>query len=313
MKLLRQMLCASAACLALLMGCAVAADVLATPTQEAKRDGRRTWIERPWEIRYFLHFEDADSWSSGRDRAKRDNAKASTTYFRWKEFFDLSTTLTAKDSEVYGEQKFAVVSVEFDKQGFVTTANSHPAPLRGRLNQLRYLTLSAGEAPSDRVYPLSIWFTGIGDASTDWAPGFCYTNQQPDAAQVKSSSYLYGSLYEVDESRATFGCREWAYQLYNDERPYIDVTSYVREGKVYPKYTYIRDFIGWARFGDKKPVIGKHEKEWYCLHDCPAGDKPGLIPDIKVWATKNGWTVPKPPTKAPTFVDPPARAGTYPN
>jgi hypothetical protein len=91
------------------------------------------------------------------------------------------------------------------------------------------------------------------------------------------------------------------------------VTSYVREGKVYPKYTYIRDFIGWARFGDKKPVIGKHEKDWYCLHDCPAGEKPGLIADIKAWSTKNGWTVPKPPTKAPTFVDPPARAGTYPN
>lgn len=312
MKLLRQILCASVACLTLLTGCANAADAPTAPAQEAKRDGRHTWIERPWEVRYFLHVEEIYGWGIVKKIAVEKNAKFTTKYFNWEEFFDPTTTLLAKPSEFFGEQKFAIVTVEFDKQGFVTTANNHPAPLRARLNQPRYLTLSAGDGPTDRQYDLAHWFTGIGDASTDWAPGFCVVDQRPDAAQVKSSSYLYGSLYEVDESRATFGCREWAYQLYNDERPYIDVTSYVREGKVYPKYTYIRDFIGWARFGDKKPVIGKHEKDWYCLHDCPAGDKPGLIPDIKGWAAKNGWSIPKPPTKAPTFVDPPAKAGRYP-
>lgn len=312
MKLLQQMLCASAACLTLLTGCAVAADAPAAPAPEAKMDGAHTWIERPWEMRYFLLVKELYVWEHSKQRAVKDNAKPNTTYFQWEEFFDPTTTLLAKPSEFFGEQKFAVVTMEFDKQGFVTTANNHPAPLRGRLNLLRKFVLSGGEGPTDRQYNLAHWFTGIGDASTDWAPGFCDVDQRPDAAQVKSSSYLYGSLYEVDESRTTFGCREWAYQIYNDERPYIDVTSYVREGKTYPKYTYIRDFIGWARFGDKKPVIGKHEKDWYCLHDCPAGDKPGLIPDIKVWAAKNGWTVPKPPTKAPTFVDPPAKVGTYP-
>ena len=193
----------------------------------------------------------------------------------------------------------------------VSTANTHSNRLRGRLNQLRKLALSAGDAPTDRVYPLAIWFTGIADASTDWAPGFCSTDQQPDAAQVKSDGYLYGALFKESEYQPTFGCREWAAQLYDKRRPYIDVTSYVREGKVYPKYTYIREFIGWARFGDQKPVIGKHEKDWYCLHDCPAGDKPGLIPDIKAWARKNGWSAPKPPTKMPVFPDPPAAPGRY--
>lgn len=312
MKLLRQMLCASAACLALLAGCSVASDAPAAPAPEVRRDGAHTWIERPWEMRYFLHFEDSESWIGGVERAKTNNAKPNPRYLWWKEFFRPTHDLTFKPSEFFGEQKFTMVALEFDRQGVVTTPNSYVAPLQGRLNLLRKLVLSGGEGPTDQLYNLAHWFTGIGDASTDWAPGFCEVDQRPDAAQVKSSSYLYGSLYEIDESRTTFGCREWAYQLYNDERPYIDVTSYVREGKVYPKYTYIRDFIGWARFGDKKPVIGKHEKDWYCLHDCPAGDRPGLIPDIKAWATKNGWTVPRPPTKAPTFVDPPAKIGTYP-
>ncbi|MBX9901413.1 MAG: hypothetical protein K2Y28_11585, partial [Burkholderiaceae bacterium] len=66
---------------------------------------------------------------------------------------------------------------------------------------------------------------------------------------------------------------------------------------------YIRKFLGWARFGDKKPVIGKHIKTWVCLLDCPNGDKPGIIPDIKKWAKKNGWTIPKPPEKQPQFPD----------
>lgn len=311
MKLLQKLFCAFVSTLGLLAGCAVAADEPVAPAAQTKRDVEQTWIERPWDMQYFLAVDAFDGWEAVKKLAIQKNAKPATTYFGWAEFFSPTSTMLAKPSEFFGEQKFAVVAVEFDKQGFVTTTTTHAKHLRGRLNQLRYLTLSAGEAPNDRVYPLAIWFTGIGDASTDWAPGFCFTNQQPDAAQVKSDGYLYGALFKVSEFEPVFGCREWAAQLYDNERPYIDVTSYVREGKVYPKYTYIRNFIGWARFGDKKPVIGKHERDWYCLHECPAGDKPGLIPDIKVWASKNGWSVPKPPSKAPTFVDPPATPGFY--
>jgi hypothetical protein len=123
---------------------------------------------------------------------------------------------------------------------------------------------------------------------------------------------LYGKLFKPDEFSTTFGCREWAYQLYDDARPYIDVTSYVPKGKTFEHGTYIREFIGWGRFGDKKPIIGKHRAVWYCLYDCPNGEQPGPIADIKAWAQKNGWPVPKPPTKVPTFPDPPAKAGTYP-
>jgi hypothetical protein len=124
--------------------------------------------------------------------------------------------------------------------------------------------------------------------------------------------YLYGSLFKADEYSTTFGCREWASQLYDPARPYIDVTSYVPVARSTSYESFIRPFIGWARAGDKKPVIGKHESAWYCLHDCPGDDRPGVILDISRWAAANGWKTPKPPTKVPTFPDPPTVPGFYP-
>lgn len=277
---------------------------------EARRDAKREWIERPWNIRYFIEVTE-EPWKSRKARHASENALPDQDYFFWSEFFEPVATVTAAPSEAFGPQVFDVALIQFDADGFVTTGHSHPGPLRGRLNQSLYLTLSAGDGPKDRIYNLAIWFTGLGDASTHWAPAFCKTNQQPDPVQVRSDRYLYGKSFKASEFSTTFGCREWAYQLYDDSRPYIDVTSYVPKSKT-SKGTYIRDFIGWARFGDMKPVIGKHEDTWYCLHDCPNGSKPGAIPDIKAWAASNGWPVPKPPTKAPTFVDPPGRSGTYP-
>jgi len=286
----------------------------AASSLEVKRDGLHTWVERPWDMRYFIQIiGEGPPWSSRKDGAMKRNARPGTTFFDWEEFMDPAYKLKLVDSQSFDPTGFNVVLIEFDKEGFVTTKNTHPTPLRGRLNRLQSLVLSAGDGPRDRTYHLAIWFTGIGDASTHWAPAFCNTDQQPDPAMVRSDGYLYGKYYKADEFSTTFGCREWAYQLYDDQRPYIDVTSYVPKGKTFPSGTYIRDFIGWARFGDKKPVIGKHEDTWYCLHDCPGGAQPGAIPDIKAWATDNGWPVPKPPTKAPTFVDPPAQPGTYPH
>ncbi len=164
---------------------------------------------------------------------------------------------------------------------------------------------------TNHQYHLGFWFTGLGDVSTHWAPAICVSNQKPDAAQVRSDGYLYGRLFKPNSQSTTFGCREWAYQLYNPDRPYIDVTSYVPKDADYPDGSYIREFIGWTRFDDKKPVIGKDGKTWICLHDCPNGDKPGVIPDIKVWVNQNGWALPTPPSQMPMFPDPPGKTGVY--
>lgn len=287
-----------------------------SPSAEGARGGSRSrshaWIDRPWEARYFLFVDASDMWKSRQARAAKNNAAEGASYFWWYEFFDPVAIVAAKPSEFLGSQDFAVVAIEFDKQGFVTTKHSHKGLLRGRLNESLNITLSAGEEPNARLYKLGKWFTGLGDVSIHWAPGLCSVGQQPDAAQVRSDTYLYGRLFKATEFSTTFGCREWAYQLYDDERPYIDVTSYVPKGKTFEHGSYIREFIGWARFGDKKPVIGKHEDAWYCLYDCPGGERPGKIADIQAWAVRNGWAAPRPPTKAPAFPDPPAKPGTYP-
>lgn len=75
-------------------------------------------------------------------------------------------------------------------------------------------------------------------------------------------------------------------------QPYIDVTTTLdKQGK----QTFIGNVLGWARFSDPpRPVIGKHGDYWVCLHECPDGEAPGVIPDIRAWTAKRGWPMPKP-------------------
>lgn len=273
-----------------------------------KRNGSYVWIERPWDMRYILFI--TQQWPILKEGAIKWNAKSKPGHaLSLEAVFEPTTAISMRDN--FGDGTSMVV-IEFDQAGNVITPHTHGLPLRGRLNRYQELVMSAGEGPVDPQYHLGYWFTGLGDVSTHWAPGVCALKEKPSPFSKTDTLYLYGPKFEIDEYSSTFGCREWAYQLYDDERPYIDVTSYVREGKTYPKHTGIKEVIGWARFGDKKPVIGQHKGLWYCLHDCPDNEPPGPISDIKSWAHKQGWKVPRPPTKAPTFPDPPARMGTYP-
>lgn len=287
----------------------------AAPDQE--RPGRITWIERPWNTRYVIYVEAERGWQSMKRaaialNAKQANRESKRRFFSWEEVFEPNHVVRTNAPDLLGNRNLAVVVVFFDPEGIVTSPHSSGTPLRGRINQTRYLGLSDGEELEARFYGVAQWFTGIGDASTHWAPAFCNGYQMPDAVTVKSDDYLYGKLFKPYPHTPLFGCREWAYQLYDSERPYIDVTSYELGPKGKPPKGQIREFMGWARFGDDKPIIGTHEGDWYCLHDCPGGDAPGLIPDIKAWARRFGWRPPVPPTRVPTFPDPPAKSGTYP-
>ena len=278
----------------------------------AEQRGSHVWIERPWEIRYFVSVMSSRSLKIAKKVATEYNSKLGPgDSLSWEQVFEPSAAIPLQTPDLLVGD-ISVVTIEFDKQGVVTTPNAHGSPLRGRLNHLQYIALSAGDNPKDSRYNLGHWFLGLGDVSTHWAPGLCGTKNTPGPFSKTDNLYLYGAKFELTSHSVTFGCREWAHQLYDDERPYIDVTSYVPKDATYDKGSYIREFIGWARFGDKKPVIGKHEDHWYCLHDCPGGEKPAMISDIKVWAEKNGWPVPKRPTKMPVFPDPPAKSGTYP-
>lgn len=292
------------------------AQTMSTSTMQ-ERPGDLTWIDRPWNMRYFIYVEAERGWDSTKRAAVAQNAKQASRepkrrFFFWEELFEPSHLVKTNAPDLFDNPNLAVIVVSFDQDGMVTSPHSRGTPLRGRINRLRDLGLSEGEGLEDRFYYMAYWFTGIGDASTHWAPAFCNGYQIPDAATIKSDSYLYGKLFKPYPHTPLFGCREWAYQLYDSERPYIDVTSYELGPKDKPPEGHIREFMGWARFGDKKPVIGQHEGDWYCLHDCPGGVAPGLIPDIKAWAKRFGWHAPVPPTRVPTFPDPPAKSGTYP-
>jgi hypothetical protein len=269
----------------------------AVPVYAEERDADLTWIERPWQIRYFLSFEEASSMQISFKVAARSNAKPNkSNLFQYEEFFSVKT-IQLKDS-THASDKVSTMLIEFNQEGFVTTPNSYNGKLRGRLNQLSYVVLSPGEDSKIKSI-IDHWFMGLGDGSEFFAPALCDGTEMPS----QGSGGRYASDFKPKSSGGNFGCREWAYQLYDDSRPYIDVTSYEPPTEDYPHLTYIRPFKGWARFGDKKPVIGKDKNDWVCLHDCPNGDKPGIIPDIKKWAKKNGWQVPQAPIKQPQFPD----------
>lgn len=287
------------------------APAVSTQQQETRKPATHDWLERSWEWRYILFV--SDGWSSEVRVAQRSREKEDRDPHELRSLaraFNPTVLIPAPVSSPLDES-LAVVAVEFDKQGFVTTAHTDGSRLRGRINRIQSVLLSAGDDATNHRYHLGFWFTGLGDVSTHWAPAICVSNQKPDAAQVRSDGYLYGRLFKPNSQSTTFGCREWAYQLYDPDRPYIDVTSYVPKDADYPDGSYIREFIGWARFDDRKPVIGKDGKTWVCLHDCPNGDKPGVIPDITAWAKRSGWAVPTPPSRMPMFPDPPGKTGVY--
>lgn len=301
------------ACACIAASCQSAAAQPEPPAKPPKEGGTHAWIERSWEMRYFLMV--TGDWRIAKKGAIRRNGKAKPgdTWRNWEQVFNPVTEFRTTKPSAASNDPLSVITIEFDRQGWVTTPNTHNGPLRGRLNQLLSIKLSSGEGPTNIQYDLGHWFLGLGDVSTDWAPGLCITKNIPTPFAQTDEYYLYGPKFKLDEFSTTFGCREWAYQLYDPDRPYIDVTSYIPKSKDKEGAgTYIREFIGWARFDDKKPVIGKDENDWYCLHDCPNGDMPGRIADIKAWSAKNGWPAPKRPTRVPTFPDPPAVAGTYP-
>lgn len=291
-----------------------------------ERTGRNIWIERPWEISYVIFTEQPKLWQLAKERSVKNNAEPRQTFFWWQEFFDPSYTIPMPDlryplKNTYPEDK-AVIVITFDTKSFVTSPNTHSGLLRGRLNAIRRIVLSEGDAVEDRVFPLGQWFMGLNeDTPLEVTPALCGGSGANDMPNVFSSTddyYLYGNKYKLEpESVRAFGCREWSYQLQSSSRPYIDVTSYVPKPKKgdktpYKHGAYIGDVVGWGTFGVKKPVIGKHADTWYCLYDCPGEDKPGKIEDIDTWARRNGWKAPKPPTRMPVFVDDPRKRGAYP-
>ena len=284
---------------------------------------------RPWEMRYFISVENTRGWAHAKRLAAEYNQKPKTrASFDWEQYFEATTVLSiphwdlAKDpSKAKYPEDLAVVVIGFDKDGWVTTPHTYPQRLRGRNRSSVFtnvIELTDDITRRDGESSVADWFMGYDENTADGVtPALCISEHMPiETTAGDLDMYLYGRKYKTTSwySRAPFGCREWSYQMQDDERAYIDVTSYVPKEPQYgyPHGSYILPFIGWSRFDRHKPVIGKHANTWYCLYECPKGDAPGPIEDIAAWAHANGWPLPKPPTRMPVFPDDPRRRGRYP-
>ncbi|MDO9404546.1 MAG: hypothetical protein Q7T87_10985 [Polaromonas sp.] len=78
-----------------------------------------------------------------------------------------------------------------------------------------------------------------------------------------------------------------------DWQPYIDVTSH-RTYRRFGRVAYVGDVLGWAGFDDPpRPVIGQDGPHWICFHECPDDEKPGVIPNFRLWLARRGWPEPQ--------------------
>ena len=284
------------------------------PQAATAGDRRVEWLERPWDLRYILYV--TDRWQINLRVSKKLSEKAGSESLdrHWEPLFSPKEFFHSRGKWAEPEDGLSVVLIEFSTDGRVKTPHTFGIPLYGKMDRIQYIALSPGDYAKQVRFNLGEWFMGLGEVSIHWAPGLCTSSAMPSPTRETDSSYLYGPAFRASLGRPTVGCREWAYQLGSPTRPYVDITSYFNKKQDHDGAgAYIYPIMGLARWNDeRKPIIGTHEHVWYCFHDCPEGDKPGLIPDIAAWARKNGWPMPKPPTRIPVFPDPPVSAGTYP-
>jgi hypothetical protein len=182
-------------------------------------------------------------------------------------------------------EAITIVLLAFDGTGRIVNHKGALGSMSAKRNLLDTLVLIKDALPDARPYDLADWSQGIpGDVT--FSPAVC------NSYDIRR----YQAGWDVEHFAGNFGCREWTAQLYARDQPYIDVTSYS------PRGTFIGELVGWSRFEDPpKPVIGRHGKTWLCLHECPAGEKPGVIPDIKAWTARHGYPMPERPRKQPLY------------
>ncbi|HEY0062017.1 MAG TPA: hypothetical protein VGC21_07845 [Telluria sp.] len=247
-----------------------------------------------WLIRYFIHVDDFSSLKIGQEvveeklHAEQERGETRTVLpFHHLFVPKIAVRLPPINFAI---QELGIVQIEFDRGGRVTTGNTIGAELRGEFDDRNYLLLVPQRSASGPPYRLADRFRGWSDPMREFTPAFCAGGDS-----VRYRKRHANAVFGITDN---FGCREWSYQLLDETRPYIDVTSYERKESV------MREFYGWAPFdGPRKPVIGMHNSMWVCLLDCPQGAAPGIIPDIAKWCRENGYPIPKRPKKNPMFPD----------
>lgn len=264
---------------------------LATSTYvggEAQAEDTSEWLNLDWEIRYLLFF------GPEKDRAKNYRAaqEFNVELNRNNNYPRLDGGVLLKNSTIFSTPKTASIAttlITFDAEGNVMGGENNLGAFTGKISFNDLIILVPNDYPKTKPYalPLLRWSHGI-PGNLSFGPSPCtFLDRLRYQERWKSGSPL-----------GDVGCREWTAQLFDEERPYIDVTTYTRRGN------FIGQFIGWARLKDApKPVIGMHGKTWLCLHECPGDEQPGIIADIKVWTSKHGYPIPRRPKQQPEYPD----------
>ena len=256
-------------------------------TVETKQRPSRQWFDKSWSIRYVLFLNSKKHMATGIAIAKSMNAldgkhEEPMVYLEAQELFAKIIALRGS-----GSAPVAAVLISFDRNGRVMNKDPVLSPFMGKLSYINSLVLIRTSDPTSKPYAFADWDQGIpGDVS--FSPAVCTT----------LDSHRYGPYWQSDDFRGNVGCREWTAQLYDPGQPYIDVTTYSKRGN------FIGELVGWSRFEDPpKPVIGMHGKQWLCLHECPAGERPGVIADLRAWTRKHGYPMPERPPRQPLYPD----------
>lgn len=241
-------------------------------------------LERPWEIRYVLLIEAMDDFVADAEEAAKLNEKSRPDRLGRRSLNGAVLFKPTARFSVQGQREIGVVPVVFNRSGEVRNPDSLNGYKAWRTWAGR-IVLTAPSQPKTQ-YGIAWWSQGIpGDIS--FSPAVCDITDD----WRYEDSWTKGAIGDV-------GCREWTAQLYQRERPYIDVTTYTDNGN------FIGSLVGWSRFGDPtKPVIGQHGKVWVCLYECPAGTRPGIIPDLRAWIARYGFPMPERPKEQPEFPD----------
>lgn len=302
----------------LLAGCSVWTSLSAMgPDEDAIK-----WIDRPWEYRYLLYSEEAFAWPLSQQRFAKRLAAEPSKAGRFGEpiamHFEPALTLNLATEEPRNYLSILRLDINVDRT--IIQPNLKGEHLRPRLNWLKDIVLTPTDDKPGYVVKFGYFFMGdYGASDGRYSPAIC-SGIHGDSTPINT----YGRYKPKDTpgSLGYFGCREWAAQLYDRERPYIDVTSYETEEdyerpKVKGKHpmksvNHIRPFVGFSRFDSPvKPVIGNHKGQWYCITDCPAGDAPGPIADMMAWVQRSGWAMPKKPKNVRQFMDKPVKPNAF--
>jgi len=293
--------------------------LLAGVAIESEKDPLISWINREWEYRYLLVVR--NGWEGIQKLVQREWIKKPLNIANQNiaGHFNPLFILIPESTVFPGWGMRPVLRLDITPDGTIQTATLQGKVVEAKLNRLEGIVLSPkGEFPPSFTIDFGTLFLGAPYAADpSYSPSICST------LDMEADSHFtgrYQKKFKADSDsllrgfEGYFGCREWAAQLYDENRPYIDVTSYEwgpditrpKKGGKYPvgPVTYIKPFIGFSRFQDApKPVIGQHLGQWYCITDCPEGNAPGKIENIRLWAAKQGWPVPERPENVRRFIN----------